>query len=95
MICQNNLLVASLGTKREETHVIGVYFAAGFNPDVDFFGLDSGELAGDVWKGVEGDRLRLFICGPDAFAILGEVSFEGIHRRRAIPGSIGKGEARP
>ena len=53
------------------------------------------ELAGDVQKEVGGDKMRLFLCGLDAFARLGEVSFEGIHRKRAILGSIGKGEAGP
>ena len=46
------------------------------NPDVEFHGIDGGELAGDVRKGVEGDRLRLFLRGTDAFSRLGEVSFE-------------------
>ena len=59
-------------------HVIGVEIADGFNPDVEFLELDSGELAGDVRKGVEGDMLRIFLRGPDAFARLGEVSFEGL-----------------
>ena len=44
---------------------------------MEFFGLDSRDLDGDVWKGVEGDWLRLFIRGPDAFVRLVDVSFEG------------------
>ena len=79
MICQHDVAVASLGTHGEATHVIGVDVFDGFNPDVDFRGLDYGELAGDVRKGVEGDRLRLFLRGPYAFARLGEVSFEGLN----------------
>ena len=46
---------------------------------MEFLGLDGVELAGDVWKGVEGDRLRLFLRGPNAFVRLGEVSFEGLN----------------
>ena len=45
---------------------------------MEFLELDSGELAGDVRKGVKDDRLILFLRGPDAFARLGEVSFEGL-----------------
>ena len=41
-------------------------------------GLYGGELAGNVQKEVEGDWLRLCFYGPDAFARLGEVSFEGL-----------------
>ena len=46
---------------------------------MEFLGLDGGELAGDVRKGVKGDRLRLFLRRTDAFARLGEVSFEGLN----------------
>ena len=49
------------------------------NPDVEFCGLEGGGLAGDVRKGVEVDRLRIFLRVPDAFARLGEVSFEGLN----------------
>ena len=45
---------------------------------MEFFGLDGGELAGDVRKGFEGDRLRIFLRRPNAFERLGEASFEGI-----------------
>ena len=79
MICHNNVVVSASGTIREATHVMGVYLAAGFYPDVEFLGLDGRELAGDVRKDVEGDRLRIFLCGTYAFARLGEVYFEGIH----------------
>ena len=65
------------------------------NPDVEFRGIDGRELAGDVRKGVEGDMMRIFLRGPDAFARLGEVSFEGLDQRRAVLGSISKGESRP
>ena len=44
---------------------------------MDFLVLDGRELAGDVRKVVEGDRLRLFLCVPYAFARLDEVYFEG------------------
>ena len=43
---------------------------------MEFFGLDGRELADDVQKGVEENWLGLFLCGPDAFAILDDVSFE-------------------
>ena len=79
MICQNNVAVSALGTHGEVTHFIGVELDCGLNPDVEFCGLDGGELAGDVRKVVEGDRLRLFLHGPESFARLGEVSFEGLH----------------
>ena len=62
---------------------------------MEFCVLDGRELAGGVRKGVEGDRLRLFLCGPDAFTRLGEVSFEGLYCRRAVLGIIGKGGSRP
>ena len=68
-----------MGTHGESTHVIGVELIDGFSPDVEFLGLDGGELAGDVRKGVEKDSLRLFLRGPNAFARLDEVSFEGIY----------------
>ena len=79
MIFQHNALFAASVTNREATHAIGVYLAAGFNLYVELLGLDGRELAGDVRKGVEGDWLRLFLCGTGAFAILGEVSSEGLH----------------
>ena len=62
---------------------------------MEFLGLDGRELAGDVWKGVEGDWRRFFLCGPDAFARLGNVYFKGLHQRREIICGIRKGEARP
>ena len=46
---------------------------------MEFLGLDGGELDGDVRKGVEGGWLSLFLRGPDAFAGLGDVYFEGIY----------------
>ena len=46
---------------------------------MELLGLDGGELSGDVRKGFEGDRLKLFLRGPNAFARLVEVSFEGPH----------------
>ena len=93
MIFQNDVVVAASGTHREANHVIGVDLADGFNADVDIIGLESGELASGVRKVVEGDRLRLFLRGTDAFSRLGEVYFEGLDLRRAVPGSISKGEA--
>ena len=41
--------------------------------------LTEGSLDGDVRNGFEGDRLRLFLRVPDTFAILCEVSFEGLN----------------
>ena len=76
MIFQNDVAVAASGTHGEANHVIGVKLADGWNTDVEFRVLDGKELAGDVRKGVEGDRLRLFLRGTDAFSRLGEVSFE-------------------
>ena len=78
MICQHDVVVAALGTHGEATLVIGVDIADGLNPDVEFRGLEGGELAGDIRKGVEGDRLRLFLRGLDAFSKMGEVYFEGL-----------------
>ena len=78
MILQNDVAVAASVTHSEATHVIGVDIADGLNPDVDFRVLDGGELAGDVRKGFEGDRLRIFLRRPNAFERLGEASFEGI-----------------
>ena len=78
MICHNNVVVSASGTIREATHVMGVYLAAGFYPDVEFLGLDGGELAGDVRKGVDRDKLILFFRGLDTFARLGGLSFEGL-----------------
>ena len=46
---------------------------------MEVLGLDGRELAVDVQKEVEGDRLRVFLRRPDAFARLGELSFERIH----------------
>ena len=46
---------------------------------MEFFVLDSRDLDGDVWKGVEGDWLRLFLRGTDAFLRLVDESFEGPH----------------
>ena len=60
---------------------------------MELLGIDGEDLAGGVRKGFKGDSLRLFIRVMDAFARLGEVSFEGLHWRRAILDSIGKGEA--
>ena len=77
MICQHDVAVAASETHREATHVIGVELADELNTDMEFRGIDGGELAGDVRKGVEVDRLILFLSGLDAFARLGEVSFEG------------------
>ena len=57
MICQNIVAVAASGTHMEVTHVICVELAAGFNSDVELLGLDGREFAGDVRKGVKGDRL--------------------------------------
>ena len=54
MICKHNVAVSALGTNGEATHVVGVYLAAGFNPDVELLGLEGRELAGNVWKGVKG-----------------------------------------
>ena len=79
MICQHDVAFSASGTHGEATPVIGVQLAAGFNPDVEFLGLDVGELADDVRKGVEVDRQILFLRGLDDFVRLGEVSFEGIH----------------
>ena len=79
MILQNDVAVAASVTHSEATHVIGVDIADGLNPEVDFRVLDGGELACDVRKVVEGDRLRFFLCGPDAFVRLGDVSFEGLN----------------
>ena len=45
---------------------------------MEFLGLDSRELDGDVQKGVEGDWMILFLLGPDAFARLVGVSFLGL-----------------
>ena len=95
MICHHDVTVAVSETHGKATHVIGVELANGLNPDVEFRVIDGGKLAGDVRKGVEGDRLRLFLRGTDAFSRLGEVSFEGIGLRKAVLGSIGKGEAGP
>ena len=39
----------------------------------------AGEFDGNVRKGVEGNFLSLFLRGTDAFARLGEVSFEVLH----------------
>ena len=76
MICKNDVAVDASGKNREATHVVGVYLAAGFNPDVEFLGMDDRELADNVQKGVKGDCMRIFLRGPDAFARLCEVSFE-------------------
>ena len=57
MICQNIVAVAASGTHMEVTHVICVELAAGFNSDVELLGLDGREFAGDVRKGVKGDRM--------------------------------------
>ena len=54
-------------------------YGISINPDVEFLVLDSGELAGDVRKGVEGDWLIIFLRGTNGFTRLGEVSFEGPH----------------
>ena len=78
MIIQHDVAVAASGMHGEATHVIGVELAYGLNPEMEFCGHDDGELAGDVRKGVDGYRLRIFLRGPDAFARLGEVSFEGL-----------------
>ena len=75
MICQHNVAVAASGTNGEATHVIDVYLAAGFNPDLEFLALDDGELAGDVRKRVKGYMLRICLRGPGEFARLGEVSY--------------------
>ena len=42
---------------------------------MEFLGLDSRDFVGDVRKEVKGNKLRLYLSGPDAFARLGEVSF--------------------
>ena len=40
--------------------------------------MDRREFDGNVRKGFDGDWMSLFIRGPDSFARLGEVSFEGL-----------------
>ena len=79
MICQHDVAVAASETHGEATHVIGVELDDGLNPDVELRGLDSGELAGDVRNGFEGDRIIIFLRGTGAFTRLGEVSFEGLN----------------
>ena len=79
MICQHDVEFAALGTHGKATHVIDVDLADGFNLDMEFLGLDGRDLAGDVSKGVEGDRLIFFLRGPDAFLRMGDVSFEGLY----------------
>ena len=61
MICQHGVAVDALGMHGEATHAIDVELADGLNPDMEFRGLDGGESAGDVRKGVEVDNLRLFL----------------------------------
>ena len=61
MICQHDVAAAASGPHGEATNFIGVELADGLNPDMEFCGIDGGELASDVRKGVEGDRLRLFL----------------------------------
>ena len=65
-------------THGEATHVIGVELADGVNPDLELCGFDGRDVAGDVRKRFEGDRLRLFLRVHDAFKRLGKVSFEGL-----------------
>ena len=79
MICQHDVAVAASETHREATRVIGVELADELNTDMEFRGIDSGELAGDVRNGFEGDRIIIFLRGTGAFTRLGEVSFEGLN----------------
>ena len=44
MICTHYVAVAASGTNREATHVVGIYLADGFNPDMEFLRLDGGEF---------------------------------------------------
>ena len=45
---------------------------------MEFRGLGGRDLTGDIRKGVEEDRLIIFLRGLDTFVRLGEVSFDGI-----------------
>ena len=46
---------------------------------MELLGLDGRDLSGDIRKEVEGDRLRRFLRGTDAFARLVEVFFEELN----------------
>ena len=97
LVGNHDLSVATAGADRELTHFISVDLANWLYPDMEFLGLDSGELNLYVRKQVYGDWLqwRLPLCVSDTLVGLREVSFEGLFRYRALFGGVGESESRP